>query len=331
MASRAREFFEKLRAGKDEAAQYDAIEKLANGIYEEEYLEFKAGGKLEDDGVKEMWSQALSGFANSEGGVLVFGIATKPQSPAPGERTIDVSTGVDLVKKPEQLLQLLRDTLLNSTVDRIPGVDYITAREPGGSGKGFVVALIPEGPVKPYRAESSKPKRAFWQRIGDEFAEISYSMLRILFAPRLRSRFEIPMLAGLVFGENKNQGYIEARFLAKIKNTGNTSARDLICTVECNQELIGLPAGTFPLPDGSGGTSLTYGGRIHQQRSLHPGDEIDFFNVVIRYGQFDYSKRTQFTFKFYMTDQEPLYYRAEYNERSIMYNPQMLATPVESL
>ena len=53
---------------------------------EEEWLDFKSGlhgppAKLEplgDDKIKEIWSTALAGFANTGGGVLIWGIEVRP-------------------------------------------------------------------------------------------------------------------------------------------------------------------------------------------------------------------------------------------------------------
>lgn len=323
--SRAHGLFEQLIAG-DEQAQLKELYKLATGkVPEEEYLEFKSG-KSDEQATKKYWSQALSAFANGDGGVLIFGIKTDKKEIGGGRR-IEISDGPELVDQPDVLVQLLKDTRLKSTVDPVPGVQLQAVKDK--NGQGFVVALIPDGPNKPYRADSDPSRNYFW-RIGDSFEIMSHTWLRRLFYPRLRSKFEIQMEAGWQPAQIPNQKYLEVRFFAWIKNTGNSSARDLICEVKCNQELIGLPAGTFPLPDEIS-VRLTYGGRIHQLRSLHPGDKIEFFNVVIRYDTFDHTKLTQFAFKFFMTDQEPLEYRAEYNDRSIMYNRQQLATPVECL
>ena len=41
---------------------------------ENDFLEFKGAGTIGDKDIRKHWSQALSGFANTEGGVLIWGI-----------------------------------------------------------------------------------------------------------------------------------------------------------------------------------------------------------------------------------------------------------------
>jgi len=53
--------------------------------FEEEWLDFKGAAATPPDKIKEIWSKALAGFANTEGGVLVWGIDARK----------DPTTGVD--------------------------------------------------------------------------------------------------------------------------------------------------------------------------------------------------------------------------------------------
>lgn len=223
MASRAQELFEQIKAG-NVSDQLAFLHKLATGTAEEEYLEFKNGTYLEN--VKKHWSQALSGFANTEGGLLIFGIKAHKADNGSGV-LIDTSNGADMVANPDELVQTLKDNRINSTVDAVPGVQYFTVKET--SGKGFVVVLIPEGPHKPYRAEVCEPKKYYWQRVGDSFIDISHSMLRSLFYPRITSNLDVAIKI-----EQDGKTY---RFISFVRNIGIATASNLAVHVEFDRKL----------------------------------------------------------------------------------------------
>lgn len=323
--SRAEGLFEKIKSAGDEAAQAAALRKLATDrTAEDEYVEFKSGIYNEKDTGK-YWSQALSAFANTEGGVLIFGVKTDKVDTG-GTRPIDTAVGVELVDKPEVLEQFLKDTRLNSSVDPVPGVQYLRVTEPGG--KGFVVAYIPEGPHKPYRA-ATDPSRNYFHRVGDSFAIINHTHLRNLFYPRLRSNLQVEILAGFTAPTSPNDKSIKAQFNIDLRNIGRSSAREIVCMLNCNRAISAKNSNAliavFPIKD-------RIGWQVTSAKPLHPGESLDFLGIMTQFDPFDYAKTTVFEFSFFMLDQEPLYYRAEFKERDIMFSTgKVFATAVESL
>lgn len=154
---------------------------------ETEYLEFK-GGRIQDDpsAVKRFWSQAISGFANTEGGVLIWGIrATRIEHPDDRSRKIDAASELDLVPQPATFVQLLKDVLLEACVEPVQGIELAGVDAGNGDGKGFVVCLIPEGKHKPYRAELD-PKRQYYA--PSEGPARHYAFVLPLKAARFRMR-----------------------------------------------------------------------------------------------------------------------------------------------
>ena len=93
---------------------------VTNKEAESNFLEFKGAGRIGDVPMKANWSTALSGFANTEGGVLIWGIRAAA-NPSSG---IDGAESLDLVPDPPQFAQKLRDLSLQATVDPVPGVEY---------------------------------------------------------------------------------------------------------------------------------------------------------------------------------------------------------------
>src|SRR5438477_378739 len=70
--SRAREYFERFTAA-NAAEMLQALVRSETKTYEDEQLDFKHGNPREHD-VDPIWSKALGAFANSQGGVVVWGI-----------------------------------------------------------------------------------------------------------------------------------------------------------------------------------------------------------------------------------------------------------------
>jgi hypothetical protein len=76
-ASNASEFFQSLPANEAEAfVTLKALVDDENPLKEAEWIDYKSG---HDKKAKEHWSKGLSGFANSGGGILLWGIQTKPK------------------------------------------------------------------------------------------------------------------------------------------------------------------------------------------------------------------------------------------------------------
>ena len=115
MPSRAHEFFRQIVDG-DNPAQF--LQELVDSRRpENEFLEFKGASRIQQKQVREFWSQALSGFANTEGGVLIWGVrAARIQSPDEPSRRIDVASEHDLVPHPTAIVQSLKVLLLEAVM-----------------------------------------------------------------------------------------------------------------------------------------------------------------------------------------------------------------------
>ncbi len=85
-------------------------------FFETDWLDFKGAQDLKDNDVKKIWSEALSGFANTEGGVIVWGIDARKD-----EKTkIDCASGFSLVKDPSAFTSRLKELHSQSTHPPIP-------------------------------------------------------------------------------------------------------------------------------------------------------------------------------------------------------------------
>jgi hypothetical protein len=197
------------------AEQTATVEGWASAAQSEsEFLEFKRRGDERTD--KEKWSQALSGFANTEGGVLVWGIGTKRVPPPDGGgRRIDVADELKPFTDTVSFTQLLRDTHRESTVYPVRGVEYHTVQ--ASQGGGYVLCHVPQGDSKPYRDARTNQ---YWQRMGDSFEVIPHSLLQSLFFPRSSARISVSL---------RFQGSV---VFVELLNRGEGSAQDLAVTVK---------------------------------------------------------------------------------------------------
>jgi hypothetical protein len=184
MASRAESVYQRIRE-LDPAGRTAYVEGWVDAeVRELEYLDFKrVGGESVD---QKTWSQALSGFANTEGGVLAWGIGTGKVKPPDGDRKIDVATELKPLPNTASFVQFLRDHLMDSTIEPVRGVEYLEVAATDGGG--YVVCLIPEGQNKPYRDART---HQYWQRIADNFVPIPHTLLRSLFFPRFHPSFKV--------------------------------------------------------------------------------------------------------------------------------------------
>lgn len=265
MESRAREFYEQIINAHDPGSHLNRL--VDERKPETEFLEFKGASKIPDSAIKQYWSKALSGFSNTEGGVLVWGIrASRIDAPDGGHRKVDAASELDLAPSPASLAQLLKDVLLESLIEPLRGVE-IREVPSESDGKGFVVCLIPEGENKPYRAQLD-PASQYYQRIADNFVLIPHSLLKSLFYPRsepdlrvairLQGRDDLP-------GKPGRGRAARYKLLAQISNEGSRSAREVLISVKSNYDGDFGACGTF--------THIS-GPRNHWQftgrRTIHP-------------------------------------------------------------
>lgn len=172
MASAAKLYFDEILAGG--VTLLESLPGNPEPVIETEWRDFQ---QEESKSLKEAWSEMLSGFANTEGGVVVWGVRAKKEKGNP----MDCVTGLDKVLKPAEWAERLRGWLLEATDPPVSGVVIKPIPEVGGPG--FVVCHIPESQHKPHRAEflENKPYKI---RTGSNFIDPNPSHLRSMFFPQ---------------------------------------------------------------------------------------------------------------------------------------------------
>ena len=329
--SSARLFFDRAIAG---GANF-LRELIAQKTPETEWLDFKCGDHLDDNQIRITWSKALCGFANNQGGVLVWGIDARFDNVT----KVDAACDLKLVPNPAGLRDRLRQLHPTSTEPPLIGVESTTIFDNGTDGPGFVVSFIPESNVKPHRAELMEGK-PYMLRIGDSFKNPSPSILRNLFFPRSSARLNVavepewepieasPHSANLPVD-------IEIRYRITLHNSGLVSAKDIFIIVETVP--MSLPIET---PYRSTKTETEFGTGIDYQRPLHPSSNGLLCTVRHRVGlstrtslpKSTYVPRlTEFTasFQIFAADMTPIKLHAIVTDRELDNRRKKWAVPMQ--
>lgn len=258
MPSNAEAFFAEIFNQDDPFSFLVNLTKSEPPTTETEWLEFKGSPQPQD--ILKKWSEAISGFANTEGGVLIWGIDCRKN-----EKGVDAACGISLIANPVALKSLLL-TNINQTTD--PPVQGIVLREiVGDEGRGFLVCLIPESSNKPHRSEQ-KTYKPYMIRVGDSFAVPSPSLLRSMFYPRVSPdcRVEIRSISEPKLPGSTMSSRASFKFQGFLSNVGKSTAHDLFVEV--------TSASTGQLEPGSYGwrkAETTRGSTgLEYLRTLHP-------------------------------------------------------------
>ena len=164
--------------------------------------------KRREDSVKGIWSENLSAFANSGGGVLVWGIDAPRRKAEKRSFPRDATALADHLK-----------ILQNDAVDPpVSGVEVQAVLEPG-SQSGFVVCLIPNSNFAPHKAIWAD--REYYMRAGDSNRPMSTAMLRRMFYPHTEPRL-IPVLK-LTCPQKGDQ--LQIHISVHLDNQGSASAQ----------------------------------------------------------------------------------------------------------
>lgn len=315
--SLARQFFEKAVAGGSVFLKNLVTEQQV----ETEWLDFKGVSRIDDKQMSVNWSKFICGFANNEGGVVVWGIDARKDS-----NGVDCACGLSLSADPALLRSRLQELHPRATDPPLKGVESVAIHETGDTGPGFVVSYVPESDVKPHRAElmDNKP---YYLRVGDSFHNPSPSLLRNLFFPRSSTKLRVsvqpdwqqvnvPMAA-------PPPRDMEIIYRFHLHNAGIVTARDIFLIIETEPE--GLAIET---PFKVNKAETEFGTGIDFPRPLHPSSNSHVCAVRYRVAA---SNRTSLpltafvpqltnfaaNFTIYAADMQPSKLRVEVGDRDL--------------
>jgi hypothetical protein len=167
--------------------------------------------------IKEKFARALSGFANTDGGVLVYGIKTNDAPKGTPDRAQDI---VEIENAAAFRADL--DRLASRVVEPlVPAVEIKEIEKPGAGGRGVVAVYVPKSPRGPHRVVDTNVKGTddhYYGRVATEFDVIPHNWLAALFAYQSPARLEFrAMFVGPV--EDGKQPVVELRLLNRGRRT----------------------------------------------------------------------------------------------------------------
>ncbi len=153
------------------ASQFEAIDLPAVELFirehrqEDLHLDFKVlqqDGRFSRDDRKNV-AKALSGFANSDGGLVVWGVDCRPDADG-----VDAANGARPISNPDRALSELQ-TLTSQAVNPVAdGIQHKVIR--GTDGSGFLVTLVPRSESTPHMAKLGEHR--YYKRAGDSFVRM---------------------------------------------------------------------------------------------------------------------------------------------------------------
>jgi hypothetical protein len=265
MNSSAKEYFEALKAG-----GYDAIARLPTEpepTFENDWRDFKGWYAGKDDELKAAWSKAITAFANTQGGVVLWGVVANV---GPGSN-IDRVTGLAEVSSPADWIQKLKNWKLQATDPPIGNIEYCPIIHPT-QPKGFVACLIPESEFKPHRAEFSH--KNYYIRAGDSSVIPSPSLLRSLFFPKAR------MDVWLNIESRVDHEYNRSHVLLRMENRGYSSVRNGVIRMLIRPDREGARRSEFRANEAELiGNAAATAVAFRMRAELHPGMTTMFGHI----------------------------------------------------
>ncbi|MCC6649751.1 MAG: ATP-binding protein [Candidatus Eisenbacteria bacterium] len=142
------------------------------------HLEFKraADEEFAKQPTRSKLAEMISGFANSDGGIVVWGVDARPLD------GIDAARELAPLKRPEVFASRLKALLPDATT---PAVEDVLVRVLScEDGQGFVVTLVPASDGGPHLAKYSEDR--YIRRTGDRFVRMEHYEVADMFGRRRR-------------------------------------------------------------------------------------------------------------------------------------------------
>jgi hypothetical protein len=178
MATLAETFFARFRDG-----GWDFFQGLKETEWEESlYVDFKckgnpSGGAM-DSGDRARLSEGLSGFANADGGILVWGVHAKANAEG-----IDKVVSLQPITGLKRFVSDLRGLSPQLTSDPVGGVEHVPIADPNDPDKGYAVTLVPRSDATPHMA-TGKDLRKYFRRVGRSFMPMAHHEIADMFGRR---------------------------------------------------------------------------------------------------------------------------------------------------
>jgi predicted HTH transcriptional regulator len=195
-------FYEKSEYGPE-----DILELIKNDVEESIYLDFKEAGALgKSDGIRKEIAKDISAFANSDGGIIVYGI----------KEINHKASELSFIDGDEFSKEWI-EQVINSSIQRhIPDLYIYPIRFDNSVNKTVYVIKIPKSVEAPH---ISKDKR-FYKRFNFESAAMEEYEIRLLYGRKSKSKLVIGDYS-ISRIESDNDTHVKLAFEVSVINDGD--------------------------------------------------------------------------------------------------------------
>ncbi|HIF0232292.1 TPA: AlbA family DNA-binding domain-containing protein [Legionella pneumophila] len=176
---RAEEIFKLLQShGEDEIDQFINSYQFENLFIDFKQIATKFDDKKLNDSDRKNYAKAISGFANSEGGVIVWGVECR-NGPLG-----DVATDKKPTKEPNKFASYLEGITSSCTLPPHTSVcnEVIYAKD--DKDLGYVISYIPKSENSPHQVITGDKRYNYYLRAGSNFEPIPHGILAGMFGRR---------------------------------------------------------------------------------------------------------------------------------------------------
>jgi len=206
---------------------------ICEQVSEELFIDYKrssddGGGQKLHQNDRENFGKAISGFGNSEGGIIIWGVGCR-RDPERG----DLPDRKHALKSPKRFVSWLEGTASGCTLPPHNAVRHHAVTDK--NDEGYVVSFIPQSSYSPHQCIVGKHEKKYFVRTGSDFVPASHGLLASMFgrqpAPKLSMSWGLAgkmapdTLSPLITGRPTAAPHV--CFSPAIRNAGIAVARDL--------------------------------------------------------------------------------------------------------
>lgn len=232
-----------------ESIGLDDVENFIKDKKEEDVnLEFKTvvhpneNDKNKNDD-KKNFSKALSGFANSNGGILIWGVEARP-----GKDGVDVAKKLKPVEKVRRFLNKLNSLEGQAVTPMIEGVKHKLISINEADDEGIIKTYIPKSDRAPHMANYAD--KHYYKRSGDSFYRAEHYDIEDMFSRKRRTELTVELIRPDIRKVSDKKYRIEV--IVAIKNVGPTIGKYPFLAFSVNDPYFSWKFGL----DGNGFTGL---------------------------------------------------------------------------
>ena len=231
---------------------------ISEGATENLHLDFKTvrDDQLSSRDDRKNLAKAISGFANSEGGIIVWGVDARPNSDG-----IDCAVGEKPIANLKRFVSKLSEYSSQASSPLVDGVTHNGILSGGGSG--FAATYVPQSDAAPHMAKLGEDR--YYKRNAGSFYRLEHFDLEDMFGrrPHPKLQLSIKILLGSDPPVHDMRQYWDARLLLQIQNIGHGAAIGPRLSLK------------IPIPwcVGAGGPSGMYGPKTLNKLPQSPADK----------------------------------------------------------